>query len=141
MVGTVVLCGAAVSACATGGGDACDTTVTVDPVVIQGSGAPAADLDLQARVVDGGKPVAGLVLEFRVGWPPEGGALAGSADTDADGVARLHVDDYLRATPVQGVDFTAIGRYQAEVSEFQTSEEAGKAVCIRSSQAPFRYEP
>ncbi|CAL9440555.1 hypothetical protein SUDANB95_02223 [Actinosynnema sp. ALI-1.44] len=115
--------------------------MTVEPVVIRGGGAPAADLDLQARVVDGGKPVAGLVLEFRVGWPPEGGAPAGSADTDADGVARLHVDDYLRATPVQGMDFTRIGRYQAEVSLFQTSEDVGRAVCVRSGQASFRYEP
>ncbi|NUT93332.1 MAG: hypothetical protein HOY78_15060 [Saccharothrix sp.] len=113
----------------------------MEPVVIRGGGAPATDLDLQARATDGGKPVAGLVLEFRVGWPPEGGALAGSADTDADGVARLHVADYLRATPTQGVDFTAMTRYQAEVSLFQTSEEAGKAVCVRNGQASFRYEP
>ncbi|WP_309114261.1 hypothetical protein [Saccharothrix sp.] len=129
------------AACTTGGGDECDTAVTVEPVVIRGGGAPTADLDLQARAVDGGKPVAGLVLEFRLGWPPEGGAVVGSADTGADGVARLHVDDYLRATPVQGMDFTAMGRYQAEVSAFQTSEEVGRSVCVRGGQASFRYEP
>ncbi|MFI9815921.1 hypothetical protein [Saccharothrix variisporea] len=129
------------TACTGGGSDTCDTTVTVEPVVIRGGGAPATALDLQARATDGGKPVAGLVLEFRVGWPPDSGALAGSADTDAEGVARLHVADYLRATPTQGVDFTKMTRYQAEVSLFQTSEGVGKSVCVRNGQAPFRYEP
>lgn len=138
-VPVVVLLGMA-TAVVTGCGSRCDTAVSVAPVVIQGGGRGSADLDLSARVTAGGRPVQGLRMEFRAGWPPDRGLLMGTEETDQDGVARLHVADAVGPDSENGPQSTEWTKYQAEVSLVQTSE-SSDAVCVRNGQAPFRYEP
>jgi hypothetical protein len=126
---------AGASAC----GSRCDTVISLQPVTVQGS--PAADLDLSARITAGGRPVPDVRLEFKAGWPPDGGIAFGTATTDADGVAHLHVDDAVGIQSILGKNATTWTKYQAEVSAFQTSQTATQAICIRSGQSSFRYEP
>ena len=118
----------------------CDTTVTVEPVRLQARGQAAVDLDLSARVTAGGNPVADLVIDFKVGWPPDGGIAFGSAPTDTGGTARLHVPGAI-SPRTRGTDAGTWTKYQAEVALFQPSDQATGKTCIRSGEAPFRYEP
>lgn len=139
-VAVTVLLGMA-TAVAAGCGSSCDTAVSVAPVVIQGVGRASADLDLSARVTAGGRAVPNLRIEFRTGWPPDGGLLMGTEETDQDGVARLHVADAVGPDSENGPQSTEWTKYQAEVSLVQTSKEASDAVCVRNGQASFRYDP
>lgn len=118
----------------------CDTKVAVEPVTLEAGGRAAVDLDLSARVTAGGNPVADLVIDFKVGWPPDGGIAFGSAPTDAGGIARLHVPGAV-SPRTRGTDASTWTKYQAEVALFQQSDQAAGKTCIRSGQAPFQYQP
>ena len=118
----------------------CDTKVSVDPVILRADGRPAIDLDLSARITAGGQPVADLVIDFKVGWPPDGGISFGSATTDASGTAHLQVPAAI-SPRTRGTDATTWTKYQAEVALFQQSDQAAKKTCVRSAQAPFHYDP
>ena len=124
----------AVPACGSG----CHAALHVDPVEIQGNGRPRVDLDLSARITDGGAPVEGVNIDF-YGIGP-GGVILGGATSDSDGVARLHARGALGPESINGRQADKWTAYRAKVSVIQHSDAAAATVCAGQADAQFRFE-
>ncbi|MEU4445443.1 hypothetical protein AB0K14_26440 [Actinosynnema sp. NPDC050801] len=123
----------------TGCGLGCGYALAVEPVTVEGHGAPRVDLELTARLTDDGKPVPGVNVEFAA--LGANGVVLGYVTTDADGVARLVKDDGAGPESIDGHNADKWTEYQAKVFPFQTGEGAGDAVCAEPATAPFRFKP
>jgi hypothetical protein len=127
---------ASVSGCGLG----CDAELRVEPVVIHGSGKPRVDVDLSARITDGGKPVEGVDIEF-FGIGPDG-VILGDATSGPDGVAHLHARGAVGPGSIWGEHADQWTAYRARVSYLQGDDEAAaRTICAKPVDAPFRFEP
>jgi hypothetical protein len=124
-------------------GSGCDASIAAEPVVVLGEGKRIVNLDLSARVSRDGRGLGGVDVVFEIGWPPDGsgGRYIGSARSDADGVAKLHVQNALGPYSATGEHAAEWTKYQVEPSLIQPSDEAAKAVCSGTAEASFRFEP
>lgn len=120
-------------------GSGCSAELHVDPVEIQGKGRPRVDLDLSARITDGGRAVPGVEVEF-YGIGP-GGVIVGTATSDAEGVARLHATGAVGPDSINGRQADKWTAYRVKVSVLQHSRPAADIICAGQADAGFRFVP
>lgn len=131
-----ILASLAVSGCGLG----CGAELQVEPVVVHGNGKPRVDLDLSARITDGGEPVEGVEIAFFSIGPD--GLLLGVATSGPDGIAHLHARGGLGSGSVWAWHADRWTAYRARVSYLQGGDEAAAhTICAEPAKAPFRFEP